>query len=88
MGGRANVGLSLDYNGKSQDVVFTPTIPTGVTTLDDYVLATASASYDVAERLQLFGRIENLLDERYQEVFSYNTMGLGAYAGLRIRLGG
>ena len=88
MGGRASVGLSLDYNGKSQDVVFTPTIPSGVTTLDDYVLVTASASYDVSERVQLFGRIENLLNEHYQEVFSYNTMGIGAYAGLRVRLGG
>lgn len=88
MNGRANVGLSLDYNGKSQDVVFTPTIPSGKTTLDDYVLATASASYAVTEQIEVFGRIENLFDQRYQEVFSYNTMGLGAYAGLRVRLGG
>lgn len=88
MNGRASVGLSLDYNGKSQDVVFTPTIPSGKTTLDDYVLATASASYEVTEQIEVFGRIENLFDQRYQEVFSYNTMGLGAYAGLRVRLGG
>ena len=88
MGGRANVGLSFDYNGKSQDVVFTPTIPSGKTTLDDYVLATASASYAVTEQIEVFGRIENFFDQRYQEVFSYNTMGLGAYMGLRMRLGG
>jgi vitamin B12 transporter len=88
MDGRANVGLSLDYNGKSQDVVFTPTIPTGKVTLNDYVLATATASYAVTKQIEVFGRIENLFDQRYQEVFSYNTMGLGAYAGLRVRLGG
>lgn len=88
MGGKANVGLSFDYNGKSDDVVFTPAIPTGTVTLGDYVLATASASYDVTEQLEVFGRIENLFDQRYQEVFSYNTMGIGAYAGLRVRLGG
>ncbi len=88
MAGRANVGLSLDYNGESEDVVFTPTIPSGMATLDDYLLVTASASYDVTDRIEVFGRIENLLDERYQEVFSYNTMGIGAYAGLRVRLGG
>ncbi|MEQ9448323.1 MAG: TonB-dependent receptor, partial [Rhodospirillaceae bacterium] len=84
MGGRARVGLSADYNGRSRDVVFTPTIPAGIASLDDYILVAASASYDVTNHIELFGRIENLLDERYQEVFSYNTPGLGAYAGLRV----
>jgi vitamin B12 transporter len=88
MDGKANIGLSFDYNGKSEDVVFTPTIPSGKATLDDYVLATVSASYEVTEQLEVFGRIENLLDQSYQEVFSYNTMGIGAYAGLRFRVGG
>ena len=88
LGGRSDVGLSLDYNGKSQDVVFTPTIPSGMATLDDYLLVTATASYDVTNQIQIFGRIENLLDEQYQEIFSYNTMGIGVYMGLRVRLGG
>ena len=88
LGGRSDVGLSLDYNGKSQDVVFTRTIPSGLATLDDYLLVTATASYDVTNQIQIFGRIENLLDEQYQEIFSYNTMGIGVYMGLRVRLGG
>jgi len=86
--GRADIGLSLDYNGKSTDVVFTPAIPSGVSTLDDYVLATVHASYDVTDRIEAFGRIENLFDETYQEIYSYNSMGIGAYAGLRIKFGG
>ncbi|MBD25680.1 MAG: hypothetical protein CMG46_11870 [Candidatus Marinimicrobia bacterium] len=57
-------------------------------TLNDYLLVTATASYDVTNQIQIFGRIENLLDEQYQEIFSYNTIGIGVYMGLRVRLGG
>ena len=85
---RANVGVSLDYNGKSEDSAFTPTIPSGKVTLDDYVLATLTGSYALTDQIEIFARVENLFDQRYQEVFSYNALGIGAYAGLRVRLGG
>ncbi|MSO73059.1 MAG: TonB-dependent receptor [Rhodospirillaceae bacterium] len=85
---KADIGLSADYNGNMQDVVFTPTIPGGRTTLGSFTLITASAAYRVAKTVELFGRIENLAGEHYQEVFSYNTMGRAAYGGVRIRFGG
>ena len=85
---RATIGLSADHNGKMQDVVFTPTIPSGKTTMKAYTLVTVSATYDVTKSVEVFGRIENVLDQRYQEIFSYNTMGAGVYGGLRLRFGG
>ncbi|WP_279247016.1 hypothetical protein [Candidatus Litorirhabdus singularis] len=33
--------------------------------------------------LQVCGRVENLLDEDYEEVPTYNTTGTAGYAGVR-----
>ncbi len=85
---RASVGISADYNGPMTDVVFVPSIPSGVARLDDFTLVTVSGSYDVTDTIQVFGRIENALDRRYQEVYTYGTLGLGAYAGVKARFGG
>lgn len=84
---RATVDLGLNYNGKMQDSEFIFSTPESVVTLEDYVLGTVAASYDVTDRVQVIGRIENLFDEDYQEVFGFASPGLGAYAGVRIRLG-
>ncbi len=85
---RAELGVSADYNGPMTDVVFVPSIPSGVARMDDFTLVTVSGSYDLTDTVQVFGRIENALDARYQEVYTYNTLGIGAYAGVRLRFGG
>ena len=40
-------------------------------------------SYAIMDRLELFGRVENLFDERSEDVYGYGRMGLAAYGGLR-----
>ena len=54
--------------------------------LDGYVLVDLRASIAVARRFELYGRVENLLDEKYETVFGYGTAGRAAYAGVRLRL--
>ncbi|MGE4062545.1 MAG: TonB-dependent receptor plug domain-containing protein [Rhodospirillaceae bacterium] len=85
---RAQAGVSVDYNGPMTDVVFVPSIPSGVARLDDFTLVTVSGSYEVTEKIEVFARIENALDQEYQEVYTYGTVGIGAYAGVRLRFGG
>ncbi|NQY03224.1 MAG: TonB-dependent receptor [Halieaceae bacterium] len=51
--------------------------------LDDYEVVNLSASYEVLQGLELYGRIENLLDEDYEETPGFNTPGAAAYAGVR-----
>jgi len=46
----------------------------------------AALSYKIDPRLELFVRGENLLDEDYEEVSGFNTRGLTAYAGIKIKL--
>ena len=53
------------------------------TELDDYQVLGVNASYQLFSSLQLYGRLENALDEDYEEVPTYNTSGAAAYAGLR-----
>lgn len=52
--------------------------------LGGYTLVNLAGSYDVTKNLQLFGRIDNLLDREYEEVLGYGTPGIGAYAGLKV----
>lgn len=54
--------------------------------LDDYALVALRASAPIAERLELFGRVENLFDENYQAVSGYGTYGRTAVVGLRWQL--
>ena len=52
--------------------------------LDSYVLVDIAASLAVTENVEIYGRVENLLDENYQVVNGFNTPGLSAYAGARL----
>ncbi|MGH1350441.1 MAG: TonB-dependent receptor plug domain-containing protein [Methyloligellaceae bacterium] len=77
--GRGNLNLNVNYNGDMADI--------GGVTLDDYVLVNLAGSYKVKPNVELYARVENLLDEDYQEVFGYETAGISAYAGIKIKLG-
>ena len=86
-GGKGNFNLAAVYNGQMQDLGFSAiTFSSERVTLDSYWLVTAAASYELAPGVELFGRVENLLDQDYEEVFGFNTAGLAAYAGMRFKL--
>ncbi len=53
--------------------------------LDGYTLASIRASYPLNAAIEVFGRVENLFDEKYQTVSGYGTYGRNAYAGVRAK---
>ncbi len=53
------------------------------TEMDDYEVLDLNASFQVLEGLELFGRVENVTDEDYEEVSTYNTSGAAGYVGLK-----
>jgi vitamin B12 transporter len=53
--------------------------------LDGYALVTLRASMPLSDRLELYGRIENLTDAQYQTVAGYGTYGRAAYGGVRAK---
>lgn len=52
-------------------------------TLGEYTVVNLAMSYQLNEALKLFGRIDNLFDEEYEEAAGYGTAGLSGYAGLK-----
>jgi len=54
--------------------------------LDGNALATVRARVPLGERLELYGRVENLFDADYQTAAGYGTYGRSAYLGARLKL--
>ncbi len=84
---RGNVNVGLDYVGTREDEVWDPvSYSTSRVELDEYYLARLAASYKVLKHVEIFGRVENLFDEDYQEVKGYGTPGISAYGGIKLSL--
>ncbi len=84
---RALLDLTVLYNGRQYDNDFTQGFSPVRTALDDYTLINLGGSFRINDSVELMGRIDNLLDEDYEEVFGFNAPGIGAYGGVRVRWG-
>ena len=51
-----------------------------------YTTADVAANFDINSKLAIFGRIDNLLNRRYQNPTGFMHPGLGAYAGVKVSL--
>ncbi len=51
--------------------------------LDDYTVARIFGSYEVSDRLEIYGRLENVFDLDYETTRGYEAAGFGAYGGVR-----
>lgn len=82
--GRATVGA--DYNDTRTDTRFA--FPANfITRIPAATIAWASLAYDVTDKATAFVRVENLLDHKYEEIFSFRAQPFAAYAGLKVKLG-
>ncbi len=72
-----NVRVALD----TVDSLYPGQVP-----LKDYELLNAKFSYDIRPGLTAYIRGENLLNQKYQSVYGYNTPGLSVYTGLTINV--
>lgn len=79
-----NIHLNINYRGSTDDTDFTAFPATPVKN-DAVTLVTLASSYQLTKQIQLFGRINNLLDEDYESVYGYNTARLGVYGGIRLK---
>lgn len=53
-------------------------------TLDSYVKLDLSLHYKFNPHCEVFGRVENLLDEKYQEVYGFNSPMISGYGGMKV----
>ncbi|PYJ31117.1 MAG: hypothetical protein DME90_00185 [Verrucomicrobia bacterium] len=53
--------------------------------IEDYSFVNMAAEYEVNPHLSIFGRIDNLTNEHYSEVFGFPALGRAVYGGLKVR---
>jgi vitamin B12 transporter len=94
--GRGTANLGVLYNGQQRDIGFfndpilgfPVPVTTGNPVVNAYWVVNAAASYKLQPGVELFGRVENLLDARYQEVLGYQAAPITAFAGVKLTFGG
>ena len=77
---RWSLVIGGSFVGERQDADFT----FGVTRNPGYENIYASASYDVAKHFTPFLKVNNLLNERYEEVLGYQALSRNILGGVRI----
>ena len=79
------VYAQLLYVGERTDFDYRP-FPAQQLTLSAYSLTNVSLKYAVSGSIFLKARIDNLLDEVYEEVFTYGTSSTAFYGGVEFNL--
>jgi len=80
---KGSIHLSFIYTGERDDKDFS-TWPYPQITLPGYALFNASFSFDLSTNIQIFVRLDNLLDEEYEDILGYGTPGFSAFGGVRL----
>jgi vitamin B12 transporter len=77
--------LTVRYNGRIDDFAYIDPsyVPVRVS-LKPFTLVNLNAQYEVIKGVSVFGRVENLFDVDYEEVFSFATPGRAGYGGVRV----
>jgi len=87
----AVIGVSADFTDRLSgyvdvhhvaDIVPSAFAPP-VNFVDDYTLVGTGVSFDVTDNAEVYLRVENLLDEKYETAGGFNQPGRAAYLGLR-----
>ena len=83
-GASGAITLAVDHNGRQEDLDFRSFTSARVT-LRDYTLVRLAGQYAITRNMSLTARVENLLDQDYEEVFSYRPSARSFYAGVQAR---
>jgi vitamin B12 transporter len=78
---RVTLAMTAIYVGTREDINYSGTAPA---LADPYYLINFDASYQLTPSVALFARVENALNERYQDIVGFLRPGLGVFAGMRV----
>ncbi|WP_296576541.1 TonB-dependent siderophore receptor [Phreatobacter sp.] len=84
---KARLTVSVVHNGRMRDSRFDVSYNPSSVYLGSYTLVGAQLTYDVNTRTTVFARAENILGQRYEEIWSYRGGPFQALAGMRVKLG-
>lgn len=92
IGDRFEVNLDGFFVGRRRDldpVTFARFLPNGQPLFNDaYQRVDLAGTYRFTSRVAMFARIENLLNQEYEEVLGYPAYKLNFSAGMKFRIGG
>lgn len=57
-----------------------------ITILDSYTLVNLAARYKVTDHVEVFGKIHNLLDDYFEEVFGFEADPFSIYGGVKVEI--
>ena len=79
-----HLNTNIQFTGEQTDVYFPPfPEPSQVVALSNHTLVNINLNYSATEKFEMYLKLENALNENYEEVFGYQTLGFGATLGLR-----
>ncbi len=73
---RLSVGGSVLYNDNEADARGT---------VARWTRVDVRSAYQLNDEVEVFGRVENLFDEQYQDIFGFGTPGLSGFIGIRVK---
>ncbi|MGK7753848.1 MULTISPECIES: TonB-dependent receptor plug domain-containing protein [unclassified Roseovarius] len=80
---RTRFTMDVQHVANNVDSFFPPfPNPSVAVTLPDYTLVNVGLRHQLTDSVEIYGRIENLTDENYQEVLGFETPGRTAFFGL------
>lgn len=79
-----HLNTNIQFTGEQTDVYFPPfPEPSQVVALSNHTLVNINLNYSATDKFEMYLKLENALNENYEEVFGYQTLGFGASLGLR-----
>lgn len=82
---KTHLNADVAYVGARYDTFYAPyPLPAQRRRLGAYYLVGFAGSYRLTPRVELIGRVDNLLDRRYEDVIGYATPGRAVYVGVRV----
>ena len=78
-----NLGFEALYTGVRDDKDFS-TYPVQRIQLASYTLVHLSASYKLTNGLEVFGKLHNIFDKKYEEILGYGTERFSSYVGINL----
>ena len=80
---RLDIGIGAIHNGKQADI--SRFAPYGRVYVDGGTILRFYSTYHVSQKCDFFGRIENILNRRFEEPAGYSKPGFAGYVGVRVR---
>jgi vitamin B12 transporter len=81
---KLSTSVAVRYSGSSLSENFN-VYPTANLPLGGYTLVDFRASYSINEHVEVYGRVDNLTDKRYETAYQYGAWGRTAFGGVRMK---